>query len=293
MECPSVDQNPVARLMPFALDNAVSQFELEKWSSASKCSSSSRIDYPYSSWPDFYEAKDRPKRDASIIASLHKHLLKSHQANASELLIKIQSQAESIPYKELDTLITSLLEKMVYIVDQCPLDARQFYTSLITTYGIRFIEQEPKKPSDWARPAEKDKIRCYSRCSNCDLLREFMLNPAEETHAFTVSKEDYGHLRLQAPYECNESWDTSQESYVMTVTKTCKGWESSHSEWEKRVSKAQKTLRQLPQESMKQCLRDDYETIMNLDVIRLHAEASTATTGDESKRSAKRVRLTV
>ena len=278
--------------MPSALDTAVSQFELEKWSSASKCSSFSRRDYPYSSWPDSYKAEDRPKRDANIVASLHKHLLQSHPANASELLTKIQSQAESVSDKEIDTLIVSLLEKMIYIVDQCLPHARPFYVLLITTYTVRFVKNEPEKPNNWARASEKDQVKCYDKnCSACDSLRNFLLSPVEETYAFEASEKNW-HCRFQVPSECNLSRNESQKPPVWTVTKTYKSWEKSHAEWEKRASKAQNSLRRLSEESMKQCLGDDYETLMNLDMIRLRAENSVAETGDESERSAKRVRLT-
>ena len=229
--------------MPSTLNAAVSQFELEKWSSASKCSSSSRRDYPYSSRPDSYKAEDGPKRDVNIVANLHKHLLESHPANASELLVKIQSQAKSICDKEIDALIVSLLEKMIYIIDQCPPDARPFYVSLITTYTVRFVKDEPEKPNNWARPSEKNEVKCYDKsCSDCDSLRKFLLNPVEETYAFEVSEKDW-HCRFQVPSECNLSRDESQKPPVWTVAKTYKRWERSHAEWEKRASKAQNSLR--------------------------------------------------
>ena len=98
---------------------------------------------------------------------------------------------------------------MISIIDQCPPDARPFYVSLITTYTVRFVKNEPEKPSSWARPSEKDEVKCYDKSySDCDFLRKFLLNPVEETYAFEVLEKDC-YYRFQVPFECNLSRDES------------------------------------------------------------------------------------
>ena len=265
----SPDMNLVERLFPLVLDAAASLFELQKYSSAAK-KSSSRDDYPYSSWPNCYYEVEKGRCDASIIVGLHKRLLQSDREKAGKLLEKIQSQTESLPYDELGRLVIPLLKQMIYIVDLCPLNARQFYNVMITTYITRVVQKEPEKPSDWARPDEKRK--CYdSECTSCPGLQEFLMDPKEKSRRFVLHK-DHWHLNYISGDYCETSLDESQKPATLTVTKTLKAWEANHSKWQKRASDAQETFRQLPQEELKQCLAEDYNALMDLRMVKIKDE---------------------
>lgn len=261
-----------ARLFPLVLDVAASQFKLQKYSSAAK-DSSSRSDYPYSSWPSCYDKEEKGRRDASVVVSLYQQLFHSDRNKASELLSQLQSQTESLPYDELDRLIVPLLEQMMYIVDLCPLDACRFYQSMMATYITRVVQEEPKKPSDWSRPDERGK--CYRfNCPDCPSLHEFLIDPGRESGSFTLPKDPW-HLTSMVPQQCTESTDKSQEPPVLIVTKTLKGWEENHSKWQKRASKARETFNRFPQKELKQCLAEKYDAIMDLRMVKLQDQDST------------------
>ena len=223
-----------------------------------------------------YSYLERANCDASIIASLHKQLFQSHQTNASVLLAKIQSQTESISRETLKKLVIPLLKEMIYIVNLCPLDARQFYKSMITTYIMRVVGKEPEKPSDWARPNENETVKC-SDCTSCQMLQEFLMDPGEESRTFTVTKEKEWHFQIHSiPSECNKAKDESQKLPTWTVTKTCRYWEANHNKWKKDASETQRELRQLPEEALKQCLADEYNVFMNLDMVGYQGKDVTA-----------------
>jgi hypothetical protein len=253
------NEDLVTRLFPLVVNAAASHFELQRYSSALKRYPSD--DYPYSSWP--YEEKGR--RDASIIVKFHQQVLQFDRKKAFALLRQIQSETESLPDYELDRLVIPLLEQMVYLVDLSPVDAQQFYTSMLTTYIRRVVQKEPEKPSDWARLNEK--LKCYSStCRDCPMLEEFLADTEAESRSF----EARGPLCYTAvPHKCTQVKDNSQEPPLIVVTKTLKGWEENHAQWEKRASKARETLKRLPLEQLKQCLAKDYDAIMDLRMVRV------------------------
>ncbi|MCJ1391367.1 hypothetical protein MMC18_004230 [Xylographa bjoerkii] len=283
-QCSSSDKDLVAHLLPFVLDAAATQFDLQKYSSAAK--SSCRNDYPYSSWPGCYKEAEKGRRDASIVVALHQQILQSDQKKASELLGQIQSQTESLPHNELDRFIIPLLEQMIYTVDQCPHDAHRFYKSTMTTYIKRVVQKEPEKPSDWARPNEK--AHCYaSTCPDCQSLQEFLMDPEEESRSFVLSKDPW-HLTSYVPRHFKQSTDKLQTPPVLIVTKTLQEWEESHSEWLIRASNLRKTFEQLPSEKLKQCLAEQYDVIMDLRVVKLQDDSSSTQAANTSEKSTKR-----
>ena len=276
----SANNDLVARFVPLFLDAAASQFELQKYSSASK-NSSARGDYPYSSWPGCYGEKERGRRDASTVVALYQQLLQS-DGKASELLTQIRSQTESLPCHELDRLVIPLLEQMMPIMDLCSVETSQVFQSMMMTYMTRVVQKEPAKPSDWARPNEYQK--CYrSDCAECKLLQEFLMDPEEESRSFILGSESW-HQESSVPWQCKKSIDNSRNPRVLIVTKTLKRWEEEHSEWQKRASKVQESFRQLPQKELQQCLGESYDAIMDLRMVKLQDEDSTAQTADTSEK---------
>ncbi len=142
----------------------------------------------------------------------------------------------------------------------------------MSTYIKCVVQKEPEKPRDWSQPVDDELCYC-SVCSDHQSLQQFLLEPKEECRNFT-SLNNPTHLVCYMPFNCI----TSQASGVLTVTKTLKRWEREHEEWQERAFKVQETLKQFPQTELQQCLADQYEAIMNLDMLRIT---------DISKRSIK------
>ena len=151
----------VNRLIPLISDAAVSLFELHKYSSASK-DSSSHAGYPYSSWPNC-DINEKGQRDACLITDLYQRLLQDDEKKASELLSKIQVQAQDISLDEMDRLVFPLLEQMLRIVVINSPSYEQFIHSIMKTYLTRVVRKEPEIPQDWSR--RNRKIHC--NCAFC------------------------------------------------------------------------------------------------------------------------------
>lgn len=265
LQSSSPDKDLVDRIFALVLNAAGSQFELQKYSSASKGSNSHK-DYPFSSWPNCAN-KEKGGRDAKMVVDLYYQLLQSDRKKASELLDQIQAQIKTVSDNELDRLVIPLLEQMMHSLDLSSVDASKFFKSAITTYIKRVVQNEPEKPSNWAQPNEE--VHCYRKgCSFCESLKKFMSDPEEESRHFTLPDKDaLSHARWVMPRYCRTEESTEQE---FKVTKTLKAWENIHSEWQKRALKAQETLNQFPQAELKQCLVDEYHAIVDLHIVKAH-----------------------
>lgn len=270
-ESSAMNKDLVASLWPCFLDAVVSQFELQEYCLESKVSSPD--DYPYSSWKYCLSQDEKRRRNASNVVRLVQQLLQTDEEKASKLLRQISLQSETLSYEELDLLVIPLLEQMLGIVKQGSLDDRQFYRSMITTYIIRVVRQEPKKPSDWARLDEK--IRCYEKndeCPHCRLLEEFFQNPDEESRKFVMT-DDSKHMQYSMPWQTEKSIDESQTPPVLIVTKTLQRWENDHEYWLRQANRAQETLKRLPQDDLKRCLgQEEYDALMDLRPVKVSKE---------------------
>lgn len=275
-ESSTVKKDLVASFWPCFLDAAVSLFELQEYCLASKAGYPH--DYPYSSWKDCWSEDEKRQRNASNVVRLHQQLLQTDEEKASKLLRQISLQSETLPKEELDLLVIPLLEQMNGIVNQCPLDSRQFYRSMILTYMTRIVQQEPKKPSDWARLDEK--IRCWDdeeECLGCRSLEDFFRNPNEKSGEFVMT-DGWKRLKYSVPWQTEELIDESQTLTVLNVTKTLQRWENDHENWERRAGRAQETLKRLPQDDLKHCLgQEEYDALMDLRPVKFPRRQSAPT----------------
>ena len=279
------DNDIATRILRLVLDAIATRFELQTWLSVLK----SRDPYSYSTHDK--RMQEAPK-DANITANLHQNLLESNQTNASILLSRIQSQFEHIEVEEMEVLTPSLLREMIPLITQCPLEAHQFFLSVMTTYITRVVLREPRNQTDWARPNHAEEIDIV-KCPKCQPLRDFLLDPSQESCDFPLP-EDHNHLKGSAdewsyrPRCCEKKVKGSWSSPVLTVTKFPKPWD----DWYCYFEMVQKELKRLPEEPLRQCLGAEYDALMNLDMVRLHEDDEIVDTAeDDAERSAKRARL--
>ena len=267
---PSKSETITARLLPLVLGIVVPQFKLAEWYSAPGWLGDLKAEYT---------TYEQAGRDAKNIARFHQHLFESSPTDATILLAMIQSQLQTASVEAIAWLTIVLLKEMTPIVDQCPLEAGQFYTTLLTSFVQKFVQQEPERPTDWAQPkkAENFDVNRYNgcrRCSSCPALQEFFLASTEESRTFTEPL-DLPHLQDRVKcYRglCQASLDESQSPPVLTLTKIAE----DHAAWKERASKAQESFAKLPQDALKQALGDDYDAITNLDMVRLGTTSSAA-----------------
>ena len=264
----SQNKETFTRLLFLVQDAAVTQFQLQHYSSHSKNKHTHH--YPYSSWPQTYNDTIESQNDARNVVSLYQRVAQSDQMMASSLLSKIQEQTGAIVQSELYRLIIPFLGQMLGVLDTSLAATSQFFRLMMITCTVRVVREEPEKPKDWARPDEARDRYCYqSDCRDCQLVNDFMIDPTEQSRRFESFK-DPSHLRWKTIGKCT----ISDSSCNPIVTKTTKTWEEAHAAWEKRASEAQKTFQRLPQTKLKECLGESYEGIMDLRVVKIQDKPS-------------------
>ncbi len=270
-QCSNADEVIVARFLPLFLDAAASQFKLEKYSSIDK---DPAYRPPYSLWPHCNPFWGKGGCDARVIVDLHQHLVRWDKEKASELLRQIQAQTQHIDERELNRLVVPLLERMMDIINQCPLDACEFYQSMMTTYITRTVKPEPKKQGDWSQPGEITDCG-QPHCSICLPVKEFMLHPVEQQRKFRFTDEDsLDHVRHLLSSRCDKFVDHYSEEYpALSITKEWSQCEIEHEEWKDRAMTALKHFKRLaPQDDLRRCLGDKYDAIVGLKMLMLPEE---------------------
>ena len=127
-----------------------------------------------------------------------------------------------------------LLKEMIIFVDVSSSEVQEYYQSLITLYITQTIGQEPKKPSDWARPEEVTP-KCSKNCDNCLAMKEFLRNSEAKTYNLPCAYD--WHLRMK--HYGFEYFEVEKvDGKDVAVTKTLKWWEKLHQQWERRASAA-------------------------------------------------------
>ncbi|KIW36506.1 uncharacterized protein PV06_11271 [Exophiala oligosperma] len=210
----------VQRLIPPIFDKAMSSFRLQQFSSLSKLRSPQE-DYPFSSWPDIISHSEKSEKDASVVASLYRQLVRDDLDKAGQLLEKIANDTASIHQDDLDRFIIPLLCEMIDIPERQPSEAAPFYSKIISTYIERTVQKEPPKPQDWSLP--DDARECYwADCTYCPVVREFLGNPSREDWDFTISEDRYYDFTRHLPFHYTTTRGKRGEHYDIKVTKSLK-----------------------------------------------------------------------
>lgn len=258
------------KLLALVLEKVVLHFSLSDYSTLSEASDKINLST---------RRAQSDQDEVYIICALCRHLRDYKSNEAERLLDAIESQLSMIPDVALDRFILPLVQQMITGSNTEALSESSFCQSMLDALIARYVQREPEIPSDWARPDEAKEAKCWkSSCTECSTLQEFLRDPASQFRIFQLD-DSYCHLRFQVPSKC----DSKLEGKDLKVTKTLRGYEAKHTEWQKRVSLVTQGLKKLPSEPLVKLLGSRYKEIMNLDSVRL-LESS----GVESPRKRKR-----
>lgn len=134
---------------------------------------------------------------------------------------------------------------------------------VLSEYVVRYVQSEPRPPSNWARP----KKGCG--CDSCQDLDKFLLDPDTEVSHFTVAQPIREHLtsHLGFGYDLRTEKTTARgRAYTVVITKTLRGYEQEKKAWERRCEQGMQQIQDLGSESlMKTLLGDIFERIWSLD----------------------------
>jgi hypothetical protein len=95
---------------------------------------------------------------------------------------------------------------------------------------------------------------------------------------------EHNRYRVEKKCEISQIQHKSPEKEIVIVSKTLKGREREHSEWEERAAEAQRVVNRLPHHELIQCLGQKKEDeIMALHMVRLETtDPSTERTDTEA-----------
>lgn len=194
-----------------------------------------------------------------------------------QLLQRIQATASELTIEQSNGFLVSFLSELISVTDTRFNEAKSCIRSLITLYIIRTVGHEPKKPTDWTRLEE------MSTCDgddDCLKMNTLLKDPEASYHAL-----GYGRFYvMESHFHLFKYFDVEMQGCKpVGVTKTNKWWEEQHPQWQTRTEKVLKTIKQLPQDRLKECFGDEYDGVMDLKMVKImdHANIDDAVQSDK------------
>ena len=204
------------------------------------------------------------------IKAFHQYVYAHEQEMSFQLLQKIQSQAFELDKATCKEFLIPFIKEIINGVESFSVQMQECIQSLIATYITRIVGQEPKKPTDWARP-EEAALKCDDdNCEECLEMSTFLNNPEIQHH--NLCRNNSPHLKKQFLRFLLFKIDDTDSNHIV-LTKTLGWWEYHHKDWEQRASKASDALQELPRPELEHCLADRYDEIMNLRMVKVVDES--------------------
>ncbi|KAH8753332.1 hypothetical protein F5883DRAFT_621197 [Diaporthe sp. PMI_573] len=208
--------------------------------------------------------KERRTSVVGPIRALYDRAGAYNEGLASELLLKLQTQAPKAEKETVKRVLPQLMAELIPSVNTGAPTIKSCFISLVETYITKAVGQEPAKPEDWARPAEAAKACTRSGCDECPEVKRFLEDPLAEHHTMDFGRVGSYHVEITFRFLKIED----SEGNKARLTKTLKGWELQRNQWEEDCKEAIKALQSLPQDKLKELLGDKFDTLITLDVVR-------------------------
>ncbi|KAM5347057.1 hypothetical protein ACJ41O_010062 [Fusarium nematophilum] len=208
-----------------------------------------------------YRLEANRGRDGRLVREFYNQALAHSEDAASRLLREISNQASSAKKDTAQQILLPLMKELLPSVDTSSPEVQDFFQLLVKAYITKGVGEEPLKPEDWASPSGK--------------LKAFLEDPGAKEKTVTLSTDEEGHLKWKFEFLTTEK--VGGEGGQVRFTKTLKGWERCHRDWEQEAEKAKQNLQSLPKDELERALGDQYDTLMALDLIR--ADRGTAEQG--------------
>ncbi|KAI9891013.1 MAG: hypothetical protein M1814_003364 [Vezdaea aestivalis] len=176
-----------------------------------------------------------------------------------------------------------ILKPLLTAVDvKCP-EVQDYLQLLLKRYivsSIGGLGEEPKRPTNWARPGEVIPI-CRANCKHCEKLADWLRDPnAQSLQLSDVAQRHATRLDRRLPYIQIPALRAKSQSII--IVKSFRGFETSHQAWINGVSRVKQALQDLPQAELQACLGHEYDDLINvrdaarykieLDAQRLHGK---------------------
>jgi hypothetical protein len=145
---------------------------------------------------------------------------------------------------------------------------QRLFQLVLAAYIVRFVQTEPKPPTDWVRPA----VDC-THCTNpedCRKLNQFLSWPTEQVCRFAMPQPRRKHIEGNLyGYEVKCETEKHRSPHTLVVTKVRSKFAAAHAAWKKRCDVARKHLRYFEQQALEDLLPEWYDAIVSLDAGKL------------------------
>ena len=180
------------------------------------------------------------------------------------------ADSKIIEVEEFDTFLLPLLKGLATWLSEknvppegSPIQA--LFQEALPVYIKRFVLEEPRPPTDWARP----RASIYCRCRDHASFNEFLQDPTREIGRFVMSQWRQNHI--QAAVDKTEFYtdiDRSETKRALIVIKNHqKHFLVDHEEWQKRKATAAANIKHLASEAdLRALLGDLYESVTTASV---------------------------
>ncbi|KAH8744065.1 hypothetical protein F5883DRAFT_30499 [Diaporthe sp. PMI_573] len=243
-------------LFRLVLETAISTFNLELWYGYLK--STRRRDNA-----TLRDEKSPRTGNGELIRAFIDLAAAYSEDAASHILWKISMQASKITTDAVSGILLPLIKALLPSADTRSLEVQYWLQLFVKAYITQSVSKEPSKPVNWARRGEMHE--CSREGCACSQVNAFLEDPNAKEQTIDLGP-DSDHVL---------AWfqEFVEVDYLgagkIHFTKTLKHWVKRHGIWEREVESAQRNLRDLPQDELKQALGTQYGTLMALDLVRV------------------------
>ncbi|KAL8764944.1 MAG: hypothetical protein Q9209_007808 [Squamulea sp. 1 TL-2023] len=204
-------------------------------------------------------------RLAGPIKAFYEYSSTCKQDLPAQLLQRIQATASELTAEQSNGFLISFLSELIPVADTSFNEAQSCICSLVALYIIHTVGHEPKKPTNWTRLDEM--CTCsHAYDDDCSKMNTFLKDPEASYRALG----DVNYY-LQSHFQNFKYFDVEKKQTwkIVGVTKTNKWWEEQHQKWQSRAEKVLGAIKELSQDRLKDCLRDEYDSVMDLRIVKI------------------------
>lgn len=196
--------------------------------------------------------------DRCIAAGLHE--------DVDIMLAKFEGEASSVHVDDFHPMVLPFLQLLSTRLSTWGKSLTEiWYQSLFRTvlmeYIQRYVQKEPLKPVDWARPP----ISCD--CNDCRAINAFLQNRMMERYEHQMSVARRKHIKqilTRDNSDCIRRDHTDKRPQTLEIIKTTRNYQTDLAEWNTRRQKAATMIFCCDQDALRQLLGDQYQAIAEM-----------------------------
>ncbi|KAF2140233.1 uncharacterized protein K452DRAFT_319763 [Aplosporella prunicola CBS 121167] len=188
-----------------------------------------------------------------------------------------QMALDKLEPRDLPPMFVPFLPALVPVMEKHGISVKDnatyqsMYQTIIRSILVRYVDNEPKRPDNWARPPSS------CSCKDCKIhMNHFLASPRAQVGHFSFAEQRRSHLRYSLR-DIEYKFETVKYGvpHTLVVTKEENMWRQDHKPWEMRNKEFDKAMEALGKViSLEAVLGDQFEAIKNKEGVVLPAGAN-------------------